>query len=320
MYLYNVIDQDINDFLERKYDVAIFASGFEERCIALPQKFNKNNIDMPIVLGFKEDSLNEQRTSNDKYYYSNWTNDICITSSNDEQPIYNQLNSRVNLNKETVRILVDYSSMSRLWYAGILNWAKYIDGPKELLIDMLYTPGIYREKIAPLVINDILSIPGCEGSATSLFKSVAVLGLGFDSLATLCVLDRLEPDLYYAFLASPTISPEYPKIVYDKNKELVKGASKTIELPLYSVEQTFVNLAEIISLHRSEADIIFVPMGPKPHVLASILVTMKFGDVTCLRVSTLGGNQQNIISSGHAVATSIVFKADTDGSDFIDRK
>jgi hypothetical protein len=112
---------------------------------------------------------------------------------------------------------------------------------------------------------------------------------------------------WHTYLASPTIYDDYPKHVYKKNAELIAGAKRTLELPLFSVEKTYVNLAEIVSLHKSDADIVFVPMGPKPHVLASILLSMKFGEVTCLRVSTIDGNQNNIISSGHVIATGLVF-------------
>ena len=37
--------------------------------------------------------------------------------------------------------------------------------------------------------------------------------------------------------------------------------------------------------HRPDGEITLVSMGPKPHVLASILVAMRFQEVACLRVS-----------------------------------
>ena len=307
MYLYNVLDETIDNILLKKYDLAIFACGYEERCTAIPRKLNKENISETVVIGFSEETQGDQREINNKYFHDEWTTKIYEASSNDEQKLYEVLNNILDLKNDELRVLVDYSSMSRLWYAGILNWIKYVSGPNIIFVDMLYTPGLQKEKVTPIVINNILSIPGCEGSATSLFKTIAIFGLGFDSHAALCVLDRLEPDMYYTFLAAPTIFDDYPKHVYKINSELISGAENTLELPLFSVERTYVNLAEIVSLHKNEADIVFVPMGPKPQVLASILISMKFGEVTCLRVSTIDGCKENIHSSGHIIATGLVF-------------
>jgi hypothetical protein len=310
MQLYDVKDMDLQNVGQYHYDLAMFASGYEERCTAIPKLFNPSQIENAVVIGFTEENADQQRVINDKYFIANWVEKISISSSNDDREIYNILNTifENSSNRKTIHILVDYSSMSRLWYAGVLNWAKFFSKADELRIDMLYAPGVHREKISPMVINDILSIPGCEGSATSLFQSIAVFGLGFDSYAALCVLDRIEPDYYYTYLASPTIFPDYPEIVMKKNDDIIRSARNTLSLPLFSVEQTYNALGEIVSLHKDEADIIFVPMGPKPHVLASILLAMKFREITCLRVSSSDGSKTNIKAAEHVVGSRIFFR------------
>lgn len=311
MRLYDVKDLNVQNVGQYHYDLAIFASGYEERCSAIPQLLNPSKMVNVVVLGFTEENTDEQRLLNDNYFTTTWVEKITLSSSNDDREIYNILNTVFNnaYNKRAIHILVDYSSMSRLWYAGVLNWAKFFSKVDEIRIDMLYAPGVHREKISPMVINDILSIPGCEGSATSLFQSIAVFGLGFDSYAALCVLDRIEPDCYYTFLASPTIFPDYPEIVLRKNDDLIRSAKNTLSLPLFSVEQTYNALGEIVSLHKDEADIIFVPMGPKPHVLASVLLAMKFREITCLRVSSSDESKTNIKASEHFVGSRIFFRS-----------
>jgi hypothetical protein len=309
MILYSVTDIADDVLYTSKYSAAIFASGFEERCTYFPKKTPNYNIENAIVFGFKEGRECKQREANDRYYLDNWVNDIIITSSGDETPIYDVLNSIKYNKSDDIRLLVDYTSMSRLWYAGILNWSRFAQNFKTITIDMVYSPGIHREKTEPMVIKNILSIPGCEGGAVPLFKSVAVFGLGFDGLAPLCVLEKLEPDLYYVYFASPTIFPDYPNKVRKENQELIRDAKGVLELPLSSVEKTFAHLGEIVSLHKSEADITFVPMGPKPHVLAAILLSLRFEEVACLRVSNKKVNSfANISTNGQLVSTSVVFK------------
>jgi hypothetical protein len=91
-----------------------------------------------------------------------------------------------------------------------------------------------------MVIDDILCVPGCEGGPVPLAKAVAVFGLGFDGLPPLCVLDRMEPDVVYAFLASPAAFDDYPERARQANKTLIEDHARvTLELPLDSVEATF---------------------------------------------------------------------------------
>jgi hypothetical protein len=186
-----------------------------------------------------------------------------------------------------IRIILDYSSMSRLWYTAVLNWARFAVPTKEVIIDFVYSMGRYDEEKHPMVIRGMMSILGCEGRAYRLRESVAVFGLGFHGLATLCVLDRLEADTVYVFLAAPGSTVEYVAKTREINKDLINNpkTKAVLELPLASVEACYRHLAETIAPHRPDGEITLVPMGPKPHILASILLAMRFQEVACLRVS-----------------------------------
>jgi hypothetical protein len=138
---------------------------------------------------------------------------------------------------------------------------------------------------------------------------VAVFGLGFDGLATLCVLDRMEPDVLYAYLASPAPFDDYPARAQKCNQELIdKHARQTLRLPLASVERTYRNLAELVSPHLMEADISIIPMGPKPHVLAAFLLAMRFEEIACLRVSGRRQRPERVGTTGEVVATRVQFR------------
>ncbi len=306
--LYRVADIDLLEVKKNKYDVGIFASGYEQRCTHAAKKINRKYIVNPIVFGFEEYKDNEQRRENDLYYQQQWVEKQSILSADDEGPIYLLLQDYFAKSQGPLKLLVDYSSMSRLWYAGILNWINVAQEDKEVVVDLLYSVGEYRGEYPSMVINDILSIPGCEGSPVPFKKSVAVFGLGFDEYAPLCVLDRLEADEVYAYLADPAVFNEYPRIAREKNKELIKHAKAILSLPLKSVEVTYRYLAEVISPYKQDSNIIFIPMGPKPHILAAILLSMRFGDIVCLRVSGKREKTADIRAMGEVVATRIQFK------------
>src|ERR1039458_780738 len=200
--------------------------------------------------------------------------------------------------------------MSRLWYSAILNWAKLMSSGDRIVVDVVYSVGQHLENVPPMVIRDILAIPGLEGRVSRRGQSVAVFGLGFDGFASLCVLDRLEPDIVYSFYAEPAAFPDYPNRVLDNNREMVNHYSKhVLRAPLSSVEQTFRSVIELVTQHRGEAGITLVPMGPKPHVLAAILAALRLDEITCLRVSGGRDRTERVIGTGEVVCTRVEFRS-----------
>ena len=301
---YRISDADIQDVKNTTYDLALFSSGYELRSSHVSQLIHRDKVRRVSVLGFAELQDAEARLANDRLFERQWAKPTPI-SGNDDQAIYEILQDQLaTVGTDDLTILVDYSSMSRVWYASGLNWARYADRFAKIRVDLTYSVGEHKDPVPPMVISDILSLPGCEGSSTPLFRSVALFGLGFDGWASLCVLDRLEPDTVYAFLASPAPFKDYPNQARFSNQELIERyAKETFGLPLDSVEQTFRQLTEIVSPHRREADITAVPMGPKPHVLAAILLAIRFEEVGCLRVSGHRTAYESIAATGQEVAT-----------------
>lgn len=266
----------------------------------------------PLVFGFTEEPYSGNRPKNDVFYCEKWGCKPIPLSGDNEQPIYDHLREHTQTQDSPLHILVDYTSMSRLWYAAVLNWARFAVLGREVIIDFIYAMGRYEEVKRPMVIKDMVTIPGCEGRAYRLRESVAVFGLGFHGLASLCVLDRLEADTVYAFLASPGSSQEYVEKTEKTNEDLINNyKTKTLlKLPLASIEACYRHLAETIAPHRPDGEITLVPMGPKPQVLASILIAMRFPEVACLRVSG-APDPLDVTPTGDIVATRVIVRAET---------
>ena len=306
MILYRVFDLTMTDIADSAYDLVLFASGYEERCTHIPRKLDRTRFVSPVVLGFKEIEDDPQRQENDRYFSSRW-GELLPIRGDDDGVIYELLRRRFPQSKTSIRILVDYSSMSRLWYTAVLNWARFFEGTASITIDLLYSVGDHKDPTAPMVISEIMSLPGCEGLILPLSKSIAVFGLGFEGFAALCVLDRLEPDELYCYLAAPAAFKDYPRRARRANKEVIRLANACLLFPLGSVERCFANLAELVSQYRSEANITLVPMGPKPHTLAAILIAMRFHEVSCLRVGYRRHTPERVGTTGKIVATRVQF-------------
>lgn len=306
-----VVDSDVDSFRKERYDVCLFASGYESRGRHVPGLIDPSAVANPLVFGFTEESKSENRIHNDRFFKDEWRREPIPLSGDDEKPIYEHLHKHTQSLDHTIHILLDYSSMSRLWYAAVLNWARFAVSGKTVIIDFAYAIGNYVEEMRPMGIRGMVSIPGCEGRAYRLRESVAVFGLGFHGLAALCVLDRLEADIVYAFLASPGASAADVTKTRECNKELLESRKTTavLELPLASIETCYRNLAETIAPHRPDGEITLVPMGPKPHVLASILVAMRFPEVACLRVTSTP-DTADVQPTGEVVATRVIVRGE----------
>jgi hypothetical protein len=108
------------------------------------------------------------------------------------------------------------------------------------------------------------------------------------------LLSAATPDLelirtFYSNL--PSLSPtQLTSTNQLPNQELPISSVERIlvwsELPISSVERSYSLLCELISPYLQDCDVTVVPMGPKPHVLASLLLCMRFEEIACLRVVT----------------------------------
>jgi len=139
-----VLDIDLDSVCEKQYDVSLFASGYESRCIHAPKLISHDMIANPLVFGFEEESHSGKRDQNDDYFREEWNCVPIPLSSDDETPIYEHLNEYTQSLDCPLHILMDYSSMSRLWYTAVLNWARFATFEKDVIIDFVYTMGRYE--------------------------------------------------------------------------------------------------------------------------------------------------------------------------------
>lgn len=307
-----VLNSDFPAVQEEQYDLALFASGYESRCIHVPSRIETSHVDNAMVFGFTEEQKCVKRTESDTFFINSWKREPTLVSGDDERPIFDFLNERsagLALDRP-IKILLDYSSMSRLWYTAVLNWARFASQGRTVTIDFVYSLGQYSRASPPFVIRGMVSLPGCEGRAYRLRESVAVFGLGFHGDAALCVLDHLEADSVYAFLASPGGKPEYEKEVRERNRDLIENRKmkQMLPLPLDNVEACYRSLAETIAPYRPDGEITLVPMGPKPHVLASILIAMRFPEVACLRISSTP-DTSDVPATGELIVTRVIISS-----------
>lgn len=265
------------------YALAIFSSGFERRATFIAQNFNRYATKRVLVLGFEAQLDVLSRQENDRFF-SAWAGSILNCSEvDDDKVLFSALDDAAQTNQDgPLRILVDYSVMTRAWYGAILTWARFATLSHNIEIDFVYASGKYMGDFRPLAISDIISLPGFEGTSGGFRRTTAIFGLGYDKYATLAVYDRIEPDRVYCCIAERYPDDEASLKALKENDVLVESALKVIKLPLIDVPSAFRLLADqILGMDRS-THIVIVPMGPKTHVLVTLLVALRMPWITCL--------------------------------------
>src|SRR4051812_21645259 len=103
----SVVDIDLPNVQARRYELAIFSSGYEARCTHAPRALESCEIGEALVLGFTQLAESEQRKRNDEYFLSKWKKTPVLMSTDDDQLIFERLNRALGGRSGLTRLLVD---------------------------------------------------------------------------------------------------------------------------------------------------------------------------------------------------------------------
>lgn len=312
-----VCDTPFESIKGDSFDWLILAVGSESRCCYVAKSlFQVNNciVDNILVLCYpdvKKSAVKKVQGHLARLCRNKSNIQVIEVESDSHEGIYDILSVRFNSHEnKKCSILVDYSCMSRVWYAALLYWfylqQKACD---HLSFVFLYAKGKYTKSFAgkDVVIGEIRPVPGCAGIFSRQANTVAIFCLGFYGYMSLCVYDELEPNDIYAMSTIEKPLRGYPIERQAGNKELIERSAKALRISVCSVEGAFRQMMEIAKCHQLKGDnVTIVPMGPKPHVLASILVAMANHDVCVMRVRH-DQYTSDVMPAGGIVVTTVRF-------------
>ncbi len=311
----HVEDLSIKDLSETIYDLAIFSCGYEERCTDVPEQLSQKNIKLSVVLSFDQHHSDPIRNSCMNYYDSFWPESFRLEINQSEiKKLFLFISEIINsLNQRTVRILIDYTSMSRAWYASILNYLINFNN-LEVVIDLTYTSAVYHDLDLNVELGDLKIIPGCEGISLTKKQNAAIFMLGFDKYGPQRIYNILNPNKTFGVIASPAASYEYEEECKRKNKDFILhclgGEENLIKLPINSLSSCYEHMTQMISPLCGEYNVSIVPFGPKPHILASILCSFNFKNLTCMYSEYIRKKTVSVESSGDITVSRLFVKRD----------
>lgn len=286
MKLFDLQSLEFNDLDWESYDLILLASGFESRSIYLLEHVPVSVREKSRVLGFFGERDKLSRPENDASYRNHGLEPLIFDSETGyEHALRGFLSeaSRFAGLSRPMRILVDYSVMTRAWYGYILTWLKYCGEQGAAEVDFVYAHGRYHDDFEPLRITEVAAISGFEGGCAGSRSTTAAFGLGYDRYATLALYEQIEPDSLVCYVAQETEADEKTERAINENLELIRLAgANLVRIPLGNLKEIYRILFESFSAIDSASEIVAVPMGPKPHVLGTLLVAQAMPRVTCL--------------------------------------
>jgi hypothetical protein len=267
-------------------DLVIGVSGYEKRSPYLMERIKLGN-EKKLVLAFEERMDEMNRPENDRIF-GDLGFEFVYISGNSGLDIEGLLSYIPARNKDVLRILIDYSCMTKPWYASFIEYLSHTSLPyRKVHLLFSYTQSAYVEpkKPKPLRVAEPLGY-GSHGMMAG--KPIAlVMGLGYEKDRGDFLRKAVNPVETFCFYADPTIDKRYVEKVYINNFKLIDSLHKrnVFPYPAEDLNRTSRMLTDLCIDLRLKYRIILAPLGPKPFALLSILIGARYPDIEIWRVS-----------------------------------
>lgn len=174
--------------------------------------------------------------------------------------------------KSAVTISIDYSSMPRSWYCKLPAMLAKILRPTDLAY-FWYCEGCYQADLSNYPTAGIDSFQLISGRPSLLpDKRAHIFGLSYDSIRTQGIISVLDPEYVIVCEAHDPNREDIYKNLIVANEDFMARAAMIISLDLSDFTFMLSKLRELTNESIATSDVVFVPDGPKPLILAMSLI------------------------------------------------
>jgi hypothetical protein len=266
-------------------DIVVAVSGYEKRSPYLAQLIRLGN-EIKLVLGFEERQKELNRPRNDRIFADLGFEFVSV--SGDREPDVGELLSRIpGEGREELRILIDYSCMTKPWYASFIRYFSHTDLPcRKVVLMFAYTCSCYVEPKKPKPLKVAEPLGGGVHGMMSGRPLALVMGLGYEKDRAEYLRRSVNPEETYCFYADPSSDPRFVEKVYINNFRLIDSLHRrnVFSYPFNEMEQAHRMLTDLCLELRLNYRVILAPLGPKPFALLSMLVGARYPDIEIWRV------------------------------------
>jgi len=276
-----------DEIKKEKFDLIIVSSGYEARATYIASVINQNIKTKKYVFSFNDYKDVEIRKKNDDFFKKLDYTSINL-GGNDSTIIIDIIDEFIkSTNENTLSILIDYSSMTRIWYGSIINYFKHtIIENKSVRVYFSYSCAQLHEPIEKeFKISHFSPIDGfCSLSIPSV-PTALITGLGYETNKTFGLKEFFDAELLYLFY---TEGNKFTEFVFDKNRELLSKTHPRYKIP-YNIRDILLTKTMLYDLClslKNDFRIIIAPCGPKIFTLISFFVASEIDSVDVWRISS----------------------------------
>lgn len=285
-----IINEQYSNDIFKKNDLFICAIGYEHRSYYLLDKILNQVIPKNTLILVFDDYEKYPDTRNkisllERNYRASFRFCTYQNYQDTMKIIYDFI---VLKNENEINIHVDYSSMPRSWYSRI---PQLLESLKEIKYKAFfwYVEGAYPSGYEeyPSAGIDSFSLFSGHSSLRIDNKRVHILSIGYDTIRTQAMVSILDPESMIVCNAYNSQNREISERVKYVNKELIAQTIMLVSLKLDDFSFMISKLCELAYEYQPMGDVIFIPDGPKPLILAMSLVPsiVLLPGVTCLHIA-----------------------------------
>ena len=293
-------------------DLVIAVSGYEKRSPYLMERIKLGD-ETKFVLAFSEKMKELNRPENDRIFAKLGFRTL-ITSGNQPLDVGRLIDSLPPKPGRVLRILVDYSCMTKPWYASFIEYFSMNSLPYHRVhILFSYTRSGYIEPRKPKPIR--FAEPLGYGSHVIMAGRplALVIGLGYEKDRAEFLQRAVNPEETFCFYSDPVADDRFIEKIYLNNFRLIDSLHKShvFPFPLENMQAADRILTDLCLRLRLKYRIILAPLGPKPFALLCMLMGVRYPDVEIWRVGA--GTLENVydrIPEGEPLVYSVEFGQD----------
>jgi len=279
--------------------LVISVSGYEARSIhwvsTTLRILPKSEIMQHLVVGFRKFNDRLSRPKNDNFYKENNISMEQLPSDNwddFEQVIQTEIDRvKEKAEKQQIEVHIDYSCMPRSWYCRLPFLIEKQLRPQDVAY-FWYSPGEYPATDYPTAGVEDFHIFAGKAKLNPNFRT-HMFGLGFDRIRSQAIWSVIDPENLVCFYTDPGTVDGYVKKVKQDNRDILLSANYIFSVPMEDFVNTYSRLVGVVREFSNVGDVILVPDGPKPLVLASSLIPSFLGipGVVCFHVTRRKANE-----------------------------
>ena len=314
---YQVKFEELNT---ERIDFFIAASGYQKRCTYLAENLCLTNTEK-LLITFDEKHRPELRSENERVFKD--LEFYSITSAPDDNTEIEKLLGKMCsvISRQELNILIDYSCMSKVWYATIIDFfIRNEPGARRINIYLSYTP---KKNNAFPVKSKWKSLDPVLPQSKKEKKGVPVslvTGINSNLEPSLDLIEEVKPANIFAFVPSFSHDTEYYNKLMDFNRPLLEKIrpEKILKYPAQRPDQICSMLTSVCLDLRIDHDVLLVPQGPKTFALSAILLSMRYPDIKILDLKSTAKppNDDEGLPAGEPVIMKSIFCCEDDADDY----